>query len=471
MPNPDPPPPSPAHGLALEYQKGAAPTLSPGLSTLLLFPNAGRPVNIFRHPETYDTGRLPLLNDGHIPKSLTGKGAALTVNSGNHEVAQPTEWSTDGLDYDSSFEEYERLRAACPVAHSNEYGGFWTLNGYEDVQQAAQNPQDFLSGRPFIKNSLRQRFIPLTLNSPEHEKYREILNPLFRPRRVASLEGDIRAAVRTYLDPMLRTGAGDFQKQVADPLPAHALCIFLGIPTTLVPELKSLSLENLTFRLDADRQAWVAKRMRALIAEVIDERRRNPRDPDVDFFSSLLAAKVDGNEIPPDELITIGHQMIGAGHDTTSHAMGSLIYRIATHPGEQARLRQNPALVASTIEEVLRVEPPLHHLGRETSRDIEVKGCPIPKDGAVTLNVAAANRDPAAFSDPDSVDFARTPNHHMTFGQGVHMCLGSRLARLELTAVLQELLERTSWVELAAPAKRTEIALSGFDSLPVKLVS
>ncbi|MGW1786589.1 cytochrome P450, partial [Streptomyces sp. NPDC002143] len=208
------------------------------------------------------------------------------------------------------------------------------------------------------------------------------------------------------------------------------------------------------------------------ITQVVAERRRHPLDPDLDLISGAMAMEVDGQPLPDESVVHIGVQMIAAGHATTADSLGSAIYRLATNPDIQMRLRRQPELIPLAVEEFLRMETPLPELGRRAAEDISLHGRTIPAGDPVALNYGAANRDGAAFEHPDSCIIDRTPNKHLAFGHGVHKCLGAPLARLELRVALEELLARTREIELdGVPETTTGLMLTGFVSLPIRVRS
>jgi cytochrome P450 len=374
--------------------------------------------------------------------------------------------SIDAL-FDKEVRELARLRTDAPVQWSDEHGGFWRLSNHALVSESLKDPSQYRSGRPFMFVRSQPSFIPLTYNGEAHALYRSVLTPLFRPSRIALLEPVIRTIVRDYLGRFASAGGGDFATEIGGPLPAHVLCVFLGLPVEDAGLLKSMGL-NPTRPMTLEELAEVDRRVSDHIDGIIAERRRSPRDPERDFFSALLAIRMDERELSPVELREIGKQMISAGHGTTTAAMNSLMARFASDPSLRDGLRGERFEVSTAVEEILRWAPPLPGIGREANVPGTAGGTAIGRDQAVELGIAAANRDPQEFDDADRVDYGRRPNRHLSFGAGIHACIGAPLARLELRILLEELARDERHYRLAGPPPTpSPFRLFRFLSLPI----
>lgn len=365
-------------------------------------------------------------------------------------------------------EDLDALDAQCreqPIAWSQAHGGHWALSDYRSVADALRDPSQFRSGRPFIDGPTSARFIPLTLNGSEHAVYRGILMPLFRPGRIALLEPRVRAVIRRYLTEFAQTG-GDFERIVAGPVPIEVLCLFLGLEGDVRGEI-----EHVTRPLDrvlTVPESQAIEQARADLARgLLEDRRNAPRDPDTDFFSALLRADFDGRPLDDSELIDIATQILSAGHGTTSAAFSAIMYRFATDEDLVAGLRTGRYDVLTAIDEILRLAPPLQSVGREVNVPDSFHGVDLGRDDAVSLCIAAANRDPAEFVDPQAADWSRRPNRHLTFGQGVHGCIGAPLARLQLRILVEELLATEARFALSAEPVVSPVRTFRFLSLPI----
>lgn len=372
-----------------------------------------------------------------------------------------------------AYADYTRLRSKCPVAHSDDFGGFWSLFSYADVSKASRNCKVFESGQPFVEYPSPNRPIPIATNPPEHTFYRKFLNQYFTASNVTRLVPEIEEITRRQLAPLLAAGGGDAYRDVARLIPPQVLAKLLGLSDSGWSKLAATLEEADALRHDIKafgaRQATLWDES---VDELIEDRTCNPRDPQTDIMSGILALTPDDRPITHDEARSIGTQLFAAGADTTSSVMGSLINYLATHPVEQQQLREQPDLLPIAIEEVLRLGPPLHQTVRRATEATTVNGVHIEDGELVALNVASANRDPERFSTPDEVDLTRTRNSHLTFGFGPHMCVGAPLARQELRILGEQLLAGTTSIELATPTESSGRKLrTGWASVQVNLIT
>jgi cytochrome P450 len=366
--------------------------------------------------------------------------------------------------------EYERLREECPVAWAEEYGGFWTLTRYADVREAARQPRTYASGAPIIQWPDFDEQIPISLNPPEHATYRRLLNRYVSKAAMARLEPTLRGFAVEHLAPLLEAGEGDIVTGLCQPFPARALAALMNLPDTAYSELVE------QFR-GFERMAWDPEKVNVEIGRifeehverVVEERRARPLDPETDMLSGVMAAEIDGQPLSDDKVIQIGVQMFVAGHATTADALATMMYRVATNPDIQMTLRRSPEKIPTAVEEFLRIETPLQSIGRTATQDVELHGRTIQAGERVALSYAAADLDPEVFEHPSACIIDRSPNHHLAFGAGIHLCLGAPLARLEMRLALEELLARTSEIRLAGAGTETTGNMRGFTSLPLRV--
>jgi cytochrome P450 len=381
--------------------------------------------------------------------------------------------------------EYDRLRAEVPVAWSDDFGGYWTLTRYADVRAVARNYEDFRSGRPFMwipDTSDTYPIIPISLNPPLHTVYRRELNKYFTPERMAEVEVDYRQQIIPMVQAAIAAGTPEIIWDFCAPATARGLATLLNLGEDAwqelleeldrTNELRKAERENVGQSPDregVDPQRFTKVTV-AHIMRLIQERRENPRDPEKDLLTGLITMTIDGAKLDDAAATGIGAMILGAGHLTTQESIGNALFLIATNPGDQARLRRDPALLPAAIEEYLRVGPSTQEHVRRATRDIELHGRTINQGDYVGLNWWAANRDEAQFEHASSVIIDRTPNRHLSFGFGPHMCLGAPLARMEMRVVLEELLARTRSIELnGAPEPNLDSNQSGFNRLPLRL--
>jgi cytochrome P450 family 109 len=378
------------------------------------------------------------------------------------------EWSPSSQDTgDDRFTELARLRGRCPVVHSGAHGGFWAILAHGAARAALRDAEGYRSGQPFVGRRLTSPMIPLATNRPEHTRYRRFLQPYFAPRAIDALAPLIRERTIEHVAPFVAAGGGDAITGIAGPLPARVLCAFLGIPDSCWTRMKAIT-DRTHRELVTDRQ--IDEQFLEIASEVVAARQHDAANPATDLISGLLTLPVGERQLTTQEIAGIVVQLIAAGHSTTTRAASSVLHAIAADPALQRRLRTDPACRDSFIEEVLRLAPPLHMLGRETSHSVAIGGQTIPAGEVVGIHFGAANRDPSVFNDPESLDLDRASNPHLTFGLGIHVCLGATLARRELRIMLDEFLTWTQDAQLADSASAPATGFqSGYLSLPLQV--
>lgn len=346
--------------------------------------------------------------------------------------------------------EYARLRETSPAAHSEDFGGFWTLTRYDDVSKASRDWKKFTSGQPFMEYSAFTRAIPISTNPPEHGFFRKFLNQYFTEPRIAALLPDVESCVAGLLDPFIEAGGGDIYRDVIRHIPARVLSLLLGLTDDGRRILGDRLEEADQARHDlAAFAALQANLWTDPVETLIADRRDKPRDPDDDIMSGILQLQPEGRPITHDEALNMGTQLFAAGADTTIAALGSLAVQLGQDQALQAKIRQSPGLIPNAVEETLRLGPPIHQTTRRLSAAVEIGDQTIAENELVALNVAAANRDESKFEDAEEFSLERERNSHLTFGFGPHMCVGAPLARKELQIFTRQLLEKTSSFELA----------------------
>ena len=389
---------------------------------------------------------------------------------------------------------YSILRDEAPVIWSDTWGG-WVITRYEDVAALLRDYRRFSSaGRiQYILDRLpdeaRSRTALLEahyrvgiahMDPPDHTRLRALLAPWFTPRHMEALRPRIRAlAAQLVDDALLRAqaqgGRADLMRDLAYPLPAIVVLEMLGAPAADATQLRAWALDiNLLFsgggRAPVARveqaQAGLAA-MRGYIGDLVAQRRSQPSD---DLIGRLVTA--EGARLDDSELISTCVTLFVAGHETTTNLLGNGLVALLRHPGEMARLRVQPALMESAIEEMLRYDAPVHRSWRIATEDVLLRGQTIRAGEMVLLMIGAAHRDEAAFAEAERFDIARSENKHMGFGLGIHFCLGAPLARIELPEALHALLARTAdftLIEEPPLRWRHDIALRGVEELPVEV--
>ena len=375
---------------------------------------------------------------------------------------------------------YHVLRSQDPVHHSPL--GFWVLTRYADVIAMLRDPR--LVKEP-IAAFVAARFgmaVPpglglsmLDRDPPDHTRLRGLVSKAFTPKALESLRPRIQQIVDGLLDQLEARGEMDLIEEFAYPLPVIVICEMLGVPVRDHERFKEWGLD-IARGLDAimlppdsevGRRSMVGRRALAeYFRELIAGRRAAPRE---DMLSALIAAEEAGDKLDEDELLATCILLLVAGHETTVNLIGNGTLALLRHPEQLRRLREDPALIGSAIEELLRYDGPVQRTARIPSEDITIGGRTIPRGEMVMPFLGAANRDPAQFPDPDRLDITRTDNRHIAFGMGIHFCLGAPLARMEGQIAINTLLRRLPKLALAGqrPEHRQSLTLRGLVSLPV----
>jgi cytochrome P450 len=332
---------------------------------------------------------------------------------------------------------YKALRESTPVFRSPQAV---VLSRLADIEMALKRTDLFSSNMDAVDLGNLRPLIPLQIDPPEHAKYRRILDPLFTPREMARREPEVTKLVNEMIDSFADRGECDFHAEFAVPLPCTVFLQLLGLPlddleTFLVWKDGVIRPDVQGFDQHGKAAAPVARQIYDYFERAIDDHIANPRD---DVLSALIAVQVAGQPLSREELLDICFLFLIAGLDTVTDSLDCFFAYLARHPEHRRQLVEQPEILPSAIEELLRWETPVPGIARVAMQDVEVAGCPISKGERVSPLLGAANTDPAEFPDPDVVDFRRNPNRHRAFGAGPHRCLGSHLARMELRVALRE---------------------------------
>jgi cytochrome P450 len=309
------------------------------------------------------------------------------------------------------------------------------------VEYVLQHPEEFSSGMEAVNLGQTVPLIPLQVDPPIHRNYRRLLDPIFAPRQMAALEPDIAKMVNERIDTFIDHGECEFGAEFAIPLPSSVFLRLVGLPLSgldMFLEMKDGILRPSGDDLDAvmANQKVAAERVESYFRQAIDERRSDPTNDDL--LSMFMTAEVDGQKLTDDEMVGICFLFLIAGLDTVTDSLECFFAYLAQHPEQRRRIVDDPSVIPSAVEELLRWETPVTTVPRIATRDTEVDGCPFHKGDNVSVIIGSANTDEDEMPDAYTVDFSRTPNKHLAFGGGVHRCLGSHLARTELRIALRE---------------------------------
>jgi cytochrome P450 len=355
---------------------------------------------------------------------------------------------------------YDDMRERCPVAHSEFMG--WSLFRHRDVADVLADPKRYSSVS-------RHPAIPNGMDPPDHRRFRDALAPYFSPDRMVALEPRCRAIAGDLLEPMVLDGSKEFVDDFATPFPLKVLCAFLGWPAEQWECLGGWMHGNQEAAFTRDRAA--GKALASLFSEHVKANltaHRAARQASHDVTDRLLATSVESHPLDDEQIVSILRNWT-AGHGTVSAGLSILVLHLAEQQELQERLRVEPSLIPAAIEEILRSDDPLVANRRTTTGEVEIGGRTIPAGSNLTLMWIAANRDPLAFENPDSIELGRGMDASLVWGRGIHLCLGAPLARLELRVALDELLKRTRRFEVAGDApRRTSYPGNGLASLQLR---
>jgi cytochrome P450 len=379
-----------------------------------------------------------------------------------------TDWATDYDIFDETYISdpygiWDELRARCPIAHTERWGGSWLPTRYADVTEIARDIENFPSGNgisvlpppePAADGStppepvLQSGVPPISADPPLHTWTRRLILPTMSPQRVDEYEVYTRELCRRLVDEFVARGHGDAAAEYAQQIPVRVIGHILGVPESMAPTFTEWVRDVLEFAHDAERRMRGIMGIIEYLSGALDERVANPTD---DFISELLASEHEGQPIERPVVMGMCALLLIAGIDTTWSSIGSAMWHLATHPEDRRRLATEPDLMPTAIEELLRAYSPVT-MARRLSHDVEFQGCPMKAGDRILMNFPAANRDPEAFPDADKVILDRQINRHVAFGAGIHRCAGSNLARMELRVAIEEWLRQIPEFDLVDPA-------------------
>jgi cytochrome P450 len=385
---------------------------------------------------------------------------------------------------------FNRLRAEDPI-HWTTGGriqrGFWSITRYEDALAVYRDPVTFSSQRYSVglpSNSEAEAMLSpemrgcgqmlIGTDPPRHNSMRRQFNGAFLPRAVAQLESSGRRIVSEVLDAVAGRGECDFVVDVAARLPMAIICEMMAIPRSEWESMYKwanmvIGGEDPEYQVGGSAMQTSMEGGMHLFTYCLDLARNRRDKPGRDLLSVIGNAKIGGVLLNDME---IGHNavmFILGGLETTRNAISGGVLELMRNPDQWKLLAQNPALMPTAIEEILRWTSPITHIMRTATRDFEWRGRQIHDDDFVVIWNPSANRDEEVFPDPYRFDIARTPNYHLAFGQGEHFCIGSHLARLELRLMLEEVMRRMPDIRLAGEVERlTSIQVAGIKHMPVK---
>ena len=385
---------------------------------------------------------------------------------------------------DNPYRSYRQLRQTDPVHWSDTFN-FWVLTRYADCvsllrhSQASVNPRDWERYNDYVEAlggegaaaDMEQHWM-LLKNPPDHTRLRKLATKAFTPRVVEGMRPHIQHIVDDLLDQVAARDGFDIIADLAFPLPVIVIAELIGVPVqdreqfkewtgTLARSLDPVITPEIAQAADRATESFVA-----YFTHLIAERRARPQQ---DMLSALIAVEEEGDRLSQDELLANVILLFAAGHETTMNLIGNGMLALFRHPDQLARLRADPGLIQTAVEEFLRYDGSVQMTFRAALDDIEIGGKRIRKNQQALILLGSANHDPAQFANPDQLDITRQDNPHITFSHGIHHCLGAPLARIEAQLAINSLLERLPRLRLATDAVewREMVTLRGLRELPV----
>jgi cytochrome P450 len=374
------------------------------------------------------------------------------------------DWATDYDIFDPAYctdpgPIWADLRERCPIAHTERWGGSWLPTRYDDVAEMARLVPALSNQLPIVVPPVpfvdpdtgevlrtRPHIPPISSDPPFHGPARRLILPAFAPSAVAAHEEYTRELAHRLIDGFADRGRCDGAVNYAQQIPPRVIAHLMGVDENRADDFVDWVRGILELgATDPELRIATAQKVFAFWIEEVRRRRAEPKD---DFISEILAGTLDGEPVDDDHAVATCNLILIAGIDTTWSSIGSALWHLATHPADRQRLVDEPELLPTAVEELLRVYSPVT-MGRLSTEDVTVDGVTIPAGSRVLMNFPAANRDPDQFPDPDTVVIDRAHNRHVAFGIGIHRCAGSNLARMEMQVALGVFLERIPEFHLA----------------------
>ncbi|KPM50947.1 cytochrome P450 [Frankia sp. R43] len=341
-----------------------------------------------------------------------------------------------------------RARSRCPVAHSDQHGGFWVATRKEDILRIAQDWKTFSSEDGItvpVPPGPPMKILPVTVDPPLQREFRQLTNPYFRPAVVSEWEAPTRDLVNRLIDGFIEDGSCDFMEAFARPFPGLAFFdLALHAPAEDLDEVNGYAI--MASQLHRPEAMDCLMKLAGWIGQFIERRHRD--GPRGDVVDAVLAAEIEGRPITDEEAVGTIHLLVLGGLETTAGVLGMAMLRLCEHPEILAALRERPELIPNAVEEFLRLDGSFACIARTARQDTEVGGQLIKAGEQVLMYWVSANRDEAEFENPDVFDLDRARNSHIAFGAGPHRCAGSNLARMNLRIALDEIVRRLHDIRL-----------------------
>jgi cytochrome P450 len=373
---------------------------------------------------------------------------------------------------------FRRLREEAPLYYDEEYD-FYALSRYADVERALKDHPTFISGRGGVLEIIKAGIemppgVVIFEDPPTHTMHRKLMSRMFTPKKVAGLEDKIRAYTAEALDKCVGTGSFDFVRDLGIYMPMRVIGMLMGVPDEDQDRIREQVDANLRTEEGKPMEVGASLDMSVeMFADYVEWREKHPSD---DVMTDLLQAEFDDGtgevrKLSREELLTYITVVSGAGNETTTRLIGWAGKVLGDHPDQRRELVEDPTLIPNAIEELLRYEPPAPYMGRYVAKDVELYGQTVPEGSAMVLLMGSANRDSDKFPNGDTFDIHRSTAGMMSFGYGIHFCLGASLARIEGRVALEEILKRfPEWeVDLDGARLSPTSTVRGWETLPTSI--
>jgi cytochrome P450 len=386
-----------------------------------------------------------------------------------------SDWATDFDHLDprwvsDPYPIWSEMRKVCPIAHTDRFMGVYFPSRYEDVRAIAYDPEHFSSRRVVVRENpppANNGAPPITSDPPRHRLARMVLLPPFTPQAIDKLVPKTRAVCNELLDAIVGKPACDAAVDYAQHIPVKVIAHMLGVPGSDGDRFRAWIKAVLEDGITDDAALMRGfQAIREYFAVHLDERRRAPGDDLISYLTQQTYP--DGRQFTDNHVLGTVQLLLVAGIDTTWSGIGSCLWHLAKTPEDRRRLVSEPALMPTAIEEFLRAFSPVT-MAREVAQEARINGCTFKAGEMVMLSFPAANRDPEMFEDADKVVIDRKENRHAAFGLGIHRCVGSNLARMEMTVAVEEFLKRIPEFSLAGQVTWSEGSVRGPRRLPITI--
>lgn len=380
-----------------------------------------------------------------------------------------SDWSPLVTDADGTYAEtFTDMRGRCPVAWSEDFGGFWALTKHEDIVAACKNPGTFSSKPQFTVPHLDLGFpwLPLQSDPPDHRTYRAVLDPFLAKHTVVELEPRLRELARALIEPLQGRDTFDVSTEFAQPFAGEALCLALNVPEDMWSEFRrwTWSIVKAFAEFDLPLILEISQSVSDYVTSEMTSKSVTPGD---DLMSAFLAVQINGEPLTQTQIHGYYMLLTSAGHDTSANSLGHALAHLAQHADDRKRLIAEPEIMPLAVEEVVRYYGPLIGLGRRAVEDVEVRGRQIKAGDQVALVWAAAARDEDQFPEANTFILDRPPTRNVSFGFGAHYCVGADLGRLQLRVAVEEFLTAFPDFHLNGEIVRTTWPTQGIRSIPL----